>query len=55
MFIIPDCESKKSYQIAMKEGSLMIPEVHGFVFDEHWFDVGTFESLEEAKKFYHEH
>ncbi|MDP3698776.1 MAG: nucleotidyltransferase family protein [Nanoarchaeota archaeon] len=27
-------------------------EVHGFVFDEHWFDVGTFESLEEAKKVY---
>jgi len=27
-------------------------EVHGFVFDEHWFDVGSFESLEEAKKLY---
>ena len=27
-------------------------EVHGFVFDEHWFDVGTFESLAEAKKVY---
>ncbi len=27
-------------------------EVHGFVFDEHWFDVGTFESLEEAQKVY---
>ncbi len=27
-------------------------EVHGFVFSEHWFDVGTFESLEEAKKVY---
>ena len=27
-------------------------EVHGFVFDEHWFDVGSFESLEEAKKVY---
>lgn len=27
-------------------------EVHGFVFDEHWFDVGTFESLEEAKQVY---
>ena len=27
-------------------------EVHAFVFDEHWFDVGTFESLEEAKKVY---
>jgi len=29
-----------------------ISEVHGFVFDEHWFDIGTFESLEEAKKVY---
>lgn len=27
-------------------------EVHGFVFNEHWFDVGTFESLEEAQKVY---
>lgn len=27
-------------------------EVHGFIFDEHWFDIGTFESLEEAKKVY---
>lgn len=27
-------------------------EVHAFVFDEHWFDVGTFESLEEAQKVY---
>lgn len=27
-------------------------EVHGFVFDQHWFDVGTFESLEEAQKVY---
>jgi len=27
-------------------------EVHGFIFDEHWFDVGSFESLEEAKKVY---
>ena len=27
-------------------------EVHGFIFDEHWFDVGTFESLEEAQRVY---
>ncbi len=27
-------------------------EVHGFVFDEHWFDIGTFESLQEAEKVY---
>jgi glucose-1-phosphate thymidylyltransferase len=27
-------------------------EVHGFVFDEHWFDIGSFEGLEEAGKFY---
>ena len=27
-------------------------EVHGFVFDEHWFDVGDFKSLEEAKRVY---
>ena len=29
-----------------------VSEVHGFIFDEHWFDVGTVESLEEAKKVY---
>jgi glucose-1-phosphate thymidylyltransferase len=23
--------------------------IHGFVFDEHWFDVGSFESLEKAR------
>ena len=27
-------------------------QVHAFVFDEHWFDVGSFESLAEAKKVY---
>jgi len=27
-------------------------EVHGFVFDEHWFDVGSFESLDIARKKY---
>jgi len=27
-------------------------EVHGFVFDEHWFDVGSFESLQEAEEVY---
>lgn len=26
--------------------------VHAFVFDEHWFDVGTYESLKEAEEFY---
>lgn len=27
-------------------------EVHGFVFQEHWFDIGTPASLEEAEEFY---
>ncbi len=27
-------------------------EVHGFVFDQHWFDVGSFESLEKAEEVY---
>ncbi len=27
-------------------------EVQGFVFDEHWFDIGSHESLEEAKRIY---
>jgi glucose-1-phosphate thymidylyltransferase len=27
-------------------------EVHGFVFDEHWFDIGSFESLKEAEEKY---
>lgn len=29
-------------------------EVHGYVFDQHWFDVGSLESLEEAKEVYKE-
>lgn len=35
--IIPASESKKTYEIALKEGELMIPEVHGFVFTEEEF------------------
>lgn len=31
-FIIPNSESKKSYEIVLKEGELMVPEVHGFTF-----------------------
>lgn len=27
-------------------------QVHGFVFEEYWFDIGSFEGLEEANKFY---
>ena len=27
-------------------------EVHGFVFDEHWYDVGSHESLKEAREAY---
>lgn len=30
--IIPDSENKKPSQIALKEGELMIPEIHGYVF-----------------------
>lgn len=26
--------------------------VHGFVFEEHWFDIGSFESLEDAREEY---
>jgi len=35
--IIPNSENKKMYETALKEGELMIPEVHGFVFTEHEF------------------
>jgi len=31
-FIIPDSENKKLYQVALKEGELQVPEVHGYVF-----------------------
>lgn len=31
-FIIPNSDLKKQYEIALNEGKLMIPEVHGFVF-----------------------
>ena len=30
--IIPDSEDKKPYRIALKEGELMIPEIHGYIF-----------------------
>ncbi len=29
-------------------------ELQGYTFDEHWFDIGSFEGLEEANKFYEE-
>ena len=29
-------------------------EIHGFVFDEHWFDIGSFESLKQAEELYNE-
>ena len=29
-------------------------EIHGFVFDEHWFDIGSHESLKEAEEMYRE-
>lgn len=28
--------------------------LHGFVFNEHWFDIGSFEGLEEASQYYEE-
>jgi hypothetical protein len=30
--IIPNSESKKPYETALREGELMIPQIHGFVF-----------------------
>lgn len=36
-FIIPDSENKKTYQLALKEGELTIPEVHGYVFTQEEF------------------
>ncbi len=30
--IIPNSESKKLYQVALKAGELMMPEIHGYVF-----------------------
>lgn len=30
--IIPNSEDKKKYQIVLKEGELMIPEIHGYIF-----------------------
>jgi len=35
--IIPNEKNKKSFEIALKEGELTIPEVHGFVFTEEEF------------------
>lgn len=35
--IIPDSEDKKPYQVALKEGELMLPEVHGYVFTKEEF------------------
>src|SRR3989338_7873513 len=36
-FIIPDSDSKKPYQVALKEGELMVPEIHGYVFTDEEF------------------
>ena len=35
--IIPDSEPKHTYETAIKQGELMVPEVHGFVFTEKEF------------------
>ena len=35
--IIPNSESKKQYEIALREGEFMIPEVHGYVFTQDEF------------------
>ncbi len=35
--IIPNTETKKSYEIAIKEGELMVPEIHGYVFTQEEF------------------
>ena len=32
VFIIPNCEDKKLYKVALKEGELTIPEIHGYIF-----------------------
>lgn len=32
VFIIPNKDDKKIYKIALKEGELMIPEIHGYIF-----------------------
>jgi len=34
--------------------SMQQPGVHGFIFTEQWFDIGSFEGLEEANRFYKE-
>jgi len=40
--IIPNTKNKKSFEIAIKEGELTIPEVHGFVFtEEEWYQMLT--------------
>ncbi|MFH0978943.1 MAG: nucleotidyltransferase domain-containing protein [Candidatus Woesearchaeota archaeon] len=36
-FIVPDSDVKKQYEIALRAGTLMQPEVHGFVFSEDEF------------------
>lgn len=37
IFIIPNSENKKPYKIALKEGELVIPEVHGYIFTQEEF------------------
>lgn len=37
LIIIPNEKSKKPFEIALKEGELTVPEVHGFVFSEQEF------------------
>ncbi len=50
-------ESILQQQIFDNPGDLIIhltknTEVHGFIFDEYWFDIGSFEKLEEARSLF---
>jgi len=55
-FIIPDSESKKIYEIALKEGELMIPEVHGFIFtQEEVYQMLTNKEFNYGKEFAKKH
>ncbi len=54
--VIPDSENKKQYQIALKEGELMIPEVHGYVFtNEEFYQMLTNKEFNYGKELIKKH
>ncbi len=54
--IIPNAEAKRSYEIALKEGELMIPEIEGYIFtQEEFFQMLINEEFNYGKELVRKH